>query len=116
MARDPKEIPERSRNLVRVRDRHRCARCGSPTPVGAWHHRRSRHVRDGSGVVHSPANGVWLCNGCHATVHANPFEARSEGFIVSKWADPREVPVKHALHGVVLLTMDGKFKKHEEEA
>lgn len=89
-------IPERSRFLVRSRDRSRCARCAVPAPNGEWHHRRSRSVRDSH--THCACNGVWLCSTCHRWAHANPTEAKATGFIL-----PRSVtemwtmPFKHPL-------------------
>lgn len=99
-------IPAASRDKVKERDRGRCARCAIPTP-GEWHHRRSRSVRDD--LTHSPANGVLLCGLCHLWVHAHPFEARGTGFIVSRFSDPVQEPVQHALYGLVCLTDQGTW-------
>lgn len=103
----PNAIPTASRIQVKVRDGGRCARCGVLTEVGQWHHRRSRSVRDL--LTHSAANGVWLCPTDHAWVHANPLLARQSGFIVSRYADPSEVPINHVLFGWVRLTTDGAW-------
>ena len=85
-------IPEWSRASVKMRCQSRCERCGAPAPRGAWHHRRSRSVRDTH--THCPCNGVWLCNNDHAWVHANPLAARQNGFIVSRnETEPATVPV-----------------------
>jgi 5-methylcytosine-specific restriction protein A len=100
-------IPSAARSKVKERDRNRCARCGMPTATGEWHHRRSRSVRDD--LTHSPANGVNLCKTCHGWVHANPFEARGTGFIVSRYSDPSEEPIEHALYGKVVLTDQGSW-------
>jgi 5-methylcytosine-specific restriction protein A len=99
-------IPASSRHKVRIRDQGRCARCGAPCD-GQWHHRRSRSVRDL--LTHSPANGLHLCATCHGWVHAHPFEARASGWIVSRYADPANEPVQHALYGEVYLTKEGGF-------
>lgn len=107
-------IPERSRNLVVARDHSRCVRCGAPALPGEWHHRRSRSVRDE--VTHSPMNGILLDNVCHSWVHAHPFEARSSGWIVSRYADPSTEPVTHALFGLVLLDGNGNYSLVEEAA
>jgi hypothetical protein len=42
-------------------------------------------------------------------VHAHPFEARASGWIVSRYADPANEPVQHALYGEVYLTKEGGF-------
>lgn len=105
------EIPSLSRNQVIARDRSRCVRCTAPAPVGHWHHRRSRSIKDE--FTHSPANGVWLCHLCHTWVHAHPFEARATGLIVSRYADPETEPLEHALYGRVLLNDDGTVKEIE---
>jgi hypothetical protein len=87
-----------------MRDQSRCVRCGMMTP-GHWHHRRSRSIRDD--ITHSPCNGINLCGTCHDWVHAHPFEARAQGWIVSRYKDPRQEPINHFLFGWVLLTEDG---------
>lgn len=85
------EIPPFSRTLVIEREKGRCARCGVAVARGHWHHRRSRSVHGEH--RHCPCNGVWLCPTCHTWVHANPLMARQTGFIVSRHAEPYEVPV-----------------------
>lgn len=101
-------IPSRSRQLVKARDRWRCARCRKfLNEGGECHHRRSKSVRDA--VTHSPCNLIYLCGADHRWVHANPLLAKAEGFIVSRHSDPRKEPLQHALWGLVLLTEQGKF-------
>lgn len=85
-------IPDWSRQAVRSRARDRCEMCGSPAPMGHWHHRRSRSVRDIH--THCPCNGAWLCGTCHRIVHENPMTARLNGFIVSRSAMPNDVPLR----------------------
>lgn len=86
-------IPDRSRDLVRLRARHRCERCGTPAPSGAWHHRRRRAVVDVH--THCPCNGLWLCWTCHRQVHDGPVAAREHGWIVSPWnPQPATTPVR----------------------
>ncbi len=77
-------------------------------PGTDWHHRRSKSVRDT--LTHSPCNGVWMCRTCHGWVHHNPTEAQVNGWIVSRYDDPREVPVTHALWGRVTLTEQGEWR------
>lgn len=85
------DIPALARALVKVRARNRCERCGMPG--SHWHHRRSRNVKDQH--THCPCNGVLLCGTCHQWAHANPFQARKEGWIISRYTDrPETVPVQ----------------------
>lgn len=94
-------IPERSRALVKSRDRFRCARCFMPAPAGHWHHRRSRSVPGEH--QHCPCNGVWLCATCHSWAHQNPNAAQRFGFIVSRSVDePASVPVLTPTGWIVL--------------
>ena len=87
------QIPNVSRALVRIRERHRCARC-------AMHE-------------HCACNGIWLCSTCHRWVHAHPFEARGKGFIVSRFTnEPGTVPVDTPW-GLRRHTCDGAY--HLEE-
>ena len=107
-------IPELSRNLVVARDKSRCVRCAGPCLPGEWHHRRTRNVRDDD--THLPSNGILLCPGCHRWVHAHPFEARAEGWIVSRYSTPSLEPLTHALWGRVTLDHDGGYHQIEETA
>lgn len=100
-------IPLTSRVSVRVRADDRCERCGAGAKNGHWHHRRSRSVRDE--LTHSEFNGVLLCSTCHNWVHANPFLARGQGWIVSRYADPRTIPIEHYSLGLVMLMADSKY-------
>ncbi|ONI62655.1 hypothetical protein CSIV_14365 [Microbacterium sp. CSI-V] len=67
------------------------------------------------------ANGVVLCGdgvtGCHGEVTRNEVPARL-GFRVPRIGirRPLEVPLKHFLHGWVLLDNDGGFAPVEEPA
>jgi hypothetical protein len=78
------EIPQESREIVRLRDADTCVRCltflgGN----GHWQHR------------HCPCVGVLLCGVCHSEVHADPLTARENGWIVSRYErEPATVPFK----------------------
>lgn len=100
-------IPMSSRLAVRARARDRCERCGVGTQSGEWHHRRSRSVRDD--LTHNERNGVYLCTTCHAWCHAHPLLARNDGFIVSRHADPTQVPIKHWSLGEVYLLSNATY-------
>lgn len=110
---------------VWVRDKGCCVRCSTEL-VGArglsWsvHHRRPR----GSGGtklkwVNLPANLILLCGsgttGCHGWVESHRAFARASGWLVplNGVRLPSEVPVHHALHGVVVLNDFGGFDSQE---
>lgn len=108
------QIPTKARQVVRERDKGKCVRCRGPAT--AWHHRRSRSVRDLH--QHCPCNGISLCRACHDWVHANPFHARSKGWIVSRHADPSEMQLEHVQLGWIKLTCEGLWSmthSYEEE-
>lgn len=88
-----------TRSLVTNRDKHRCARCGKEMRIGmqgfSIHHRRLRsHPFKG---LHEPSNLITLCGtgttGCHGWVHSHVKEAKEQGYIVSGYSDPRQIPV-----------------------
>ena len=94
--------------LIDRREQQRCARCGVVIWAGgSRHHRKFKSRRGGDEV----SNGVLLCGsgttGCHGWAHHNPIAAREAGFAVGQSEDPRLVPVKHAVHGLVWLRDDG---------
>lgn len=79
----------------------------------AYHHRRSRSVRDEH--THCTCNGVTLCTTCHEWVHAHPFEAKTVGLIVSRHKEPSRVPMDTSTYGPVLLNCDGSVHLTIEE-
>lgn len=94
------------------RDDRKCFRCGVALS-GGWsgascHHRR---LRSGGGTT-TLDNLIMLCgsgtSGCHGWVHKHVQEARSNGWIVSRYGTgPAEVPVRHWQWGLVYLLEDG---------
>jgi len=105
-------IPTRSRDVVKARERFRCARCGGSAPTGEWHHRRTRAVKDE--WTHHWTNGVWLCKTCHDAVHAHPTRARVEGYIVGSFQPrPGALPVKLWTGEWVHLNEEGGYSPHQ---
>lgn len=113
--------PDRAiRELVLERDIWCCTVCGRHLgESGAnLHHRRNR----GSGgscdpAINTPSNLLTVCGsgttGCHGWIGDQPAEARDLGYVISlnSTQRPAEVPVHHALYGVVFLT-DGDSWTH----
>ena len=108
--------PLHVRRIVLERDEYRCALCGIGLAGRPYsiHHRRNRGAGGSSDpAINSPANLLSVCGTgttlCHGWIGANPRAAASAGYVVSlnSIADPATVRVKHAVHGVVLLTHDG---------
>ncbi|MFJ1539349.1 hypothetical protein ACIODS_12470 [Micromonospora chalcea] len=106
--------------LVIERDRGCCVRCGRHVAGGvrgrdfSIQHRRAR----GAGGTrradtNMPQSLIVLCGsattGCHDHVERNRVEARGFGWAVRQSDDPAVVPVRHAVHGLVLLAADGSF-------
>ena len=107
--------PDREvRELVFQRDRWRCVICGRD--VGAMpasiHHRKPRGMggtKDPS--VNKPSNLIVLCGtgttGCHGRVEGGRARAKKEGWLISQWANPVEVPIRYADGNVYYLTDTG---------
>lgn len=110
-----------ARELVLERDQYRCASCGKGIFGGLWsiQHRRAR----GSGGTSDPArdlpaNLLLLCGsatspyGCHHWCEQREQEATDLGYVVSLNSvdDPRDIPVHHALHGLIYLADDGGWR------
>ncbi len=105
--------------MVIERDQGRCAKCGDQVRgERGWqwsvHHRRARAAggtKDKSANL--PGNLVLLCGsgttGCHGTLESYRIAAQEAGFIVRHGiTKPTNVPILHSVHGLVLLTDDGR--------
>jgi hypothetical protein len=112
--------PDRTtRELVLERDDYRCAVCGDSIVGGVrsiHHHRRNRGSGGSSDpAINAPSNLLTVCgdgtSGCHGWIGANPDEAMDAGFAVSLNSSdaPAQVPVDHAVYGLVYLRDDGEF-------
>ena len=96
-----------TREEIRARDGHRCAKCGSNRDLHVHHRiRRSQGGRDDSQTL------VTLCAQCHSWVHQHPMAARREGLLLSRGTDPATVPIDHHMFpaGPVLLGPDLTFQ------
>lgn len=133
----PAEFKPATVELIWERDEGRCALCGAVLVRQArgalfgWslHHREDRgqggvkRARPGReqprAYLALAANGVLLCGDgvawCHGRVTRNEVPARL-GFTVARIGirRPIEVPIRHFLHGWVLLDNDGGFAPVEE--
>lgn len=105
------------------RDGNCCALCGLPLSGERgfdWsvHHRCPRGAGGTSvGWVGSAANGLLLHGhgtaGCHGVVEANRARAGHDGFLLSRLgrATALVIPVRHAVHGWVVLDAEGGFER-----
>lgn len=106
-------------HLVFTRAEGCCERCEKPITGQrgldfSFHHRRPRGS-GGSTVewVNLPANIILLCGsgvtGCHGWTESHREASRDLGFLVllNGHLIASEVPIQHALYGLVRLTDDG---------
>ena len=104
-------LPEVARQVVKARAAMRCEVCSADTTwTGSHvHHRQPRQMggtRDPE--IHSPANLLLLCPGCHSMVESQRALAYTQGWLVKRPTDPASVPVE--LHdGRRFLTNDGAY-------
>lgn len=83
------------RLTIYTRQEGRCAYCGMKTERGQYHHRLPRRMGGGSDVRLSlPANGVYICGGCHNRIESDRTWAYQRGWILRSEEHPEEVPVK----------------------
>lgn len=107
-------VPKRLLKALDARDGHRCAwhwggACDTATLVP--HHRQNRGMGGSpSGMVLSQL--VWLCAGLNGALESDAHlarVARHRGIKVPRngFFRAADVPVRHAVHGWVLLSDDG---------
>lgn len=94
-------IPTAVRLAVDERDRRHCMRCSA---TGREIHHRMRRREAG----HAMSVCILLCRTCHRFVHANPTQAKADGFIVPPWGDTLTMPVK-SYRGWITLADDGSY-------
>lgn len=104
-----------TRRTILDRDGAACIVCGAVYGL-QLHHRRPRGMGGNrTAVTRSAANGITLCLTCHSTAESFRDVALKAGVLVPQHRDPREVPVKHRLHGWVTLTDQGTCDLYRED-
>lgn len=97
------------RSIARARSRERCELCGTPILVAQFHHRRPRGMGGSRRVETGDAsNCLVLHPACHAQVESDRKRALDNGWLVSQWKEPSDVPVKR-WDGLFLLSADGSL-------
>lgn len=105
------------RQLVVARAQGLCERCGE-TFLGGYsiHHRQPRGMGGSAlAAANDPTNLVLLCGsgttGCHGWIETHRADAYATGWLVRRPGRPAAVPITHHTHGVVLLELDGTYRK-----
>lgn len=110
--------------LVLERDQGRCAYCGDPIHGTrgidySIHHRTPRAMGGTKEKwINLPGNLIALhgtgTQGCHSVLESERIAAQEAGFIVRHGiTKPVNVPILHKLHGLCLLTDDGRVIPQE---
>ena len=117
-------------DLIFARALSCCERCGKALDrdygrgiLWSIHHREARGMGGAKYAAHLAlaANGLLLCGhgtlGCHGHIERFRAEAGDLGFLVSRHGVRRadEVPLKHGLHGWVVLNNDGGWRPVTDE-
>jgi hypothetical protein len=86
----------------------RCEHCGLVVPLNGYeaHHRQRRREGD-----HSAANLLVLCSASHKWITEHPAVARENGWIVSAWSVPSDVPFLHWSGDLLRLTALGTYEE-----
>lgn len=95
-----------ARTIVRARSGGVCEKCGRNEAIH-WHHRLNRS----QGGTWHPSNGLHLCLTCHLEMDGSDEELFANGWRIHS-SDKRpytKIPVKHWLHGLMLLDDRGDF-------
>lgn len=111
------DVPKKTVEAVKQRDKERCARCGR---VGANVHHRRMRSQSPKAVVHNIENLVLFCGsgtqGCHGYVHGHPSESYEKGWLVRSFNDPVVIPLWEERRGRwVELAADGTKREVQNE-
>ncbi len=89
------KFTEKTRELIRTRAADRCELCGISVQDAQIHHRQARGMGGSKDVAsRSAANGLYLHDRCHERIERNRTEAYENGWLVHKWEDSEERPVR----------------------
>lgn len=91
-----------------LRDGHRCAwhQPGQCDPETLVPQHRANRGHGGRKSLHRLSNLIWLCSRVNGEIESDAVTAvlaRRTGVKISSFAEPSEVPILHAVHGLVLL-------------
>jgi hypothetical protein len=103
-----KATPKATLRAIEKRDGHASAWTGNDVPELVPQHRQDG--MGGSPFKHRLSNVVWLESMINGLITADPAwqaEAKRRGISVSRFADPAQVPIQHAVHGMCLLDDEG---------
>lgn len=112
----PAHVPPKVLAALTERDGHRSAWTGEDNDTLVPQHRQGG--MGGRAGKHDLANLVWLESILNGLITSDPklqAEAIARGIAISNSADPRLVPVTHAVHGEVWLTTDGRAVPTDQE-
>lgn len=105
----PAHVPKKLLAALTARDGHRSAWTGDDNDTLVPQHRQGG--MGGRRGKHDLANLVWLESELNGAIKDDAdlqAEAMLRGIAVSIHADPSLVPVRHAVHGIVFLSSDGR--------
>lgn len=103
------KFSETTKLLVLERAKGKCELCGLPASNFQLHHRRPRGM-GGSKKKETgdAANALLVHSKCHAWIESNRKQAMEFGYLVSQYANPKDVPLLRSQEWV-LLSEDGSF-------
>ena len=99
------KIPDKVRRLIFERDGGKCPHCGETEAIGLQH--RISKGMGGSRLLDVPSNLLTFCNIGNAAMESDPDfaqQARGHGWKLSRWDDPKQVPIydTHSGHSYLL--------------
>lgn len=100
--------PKATLRMLDERDGHRCAWTGAESDTLVPQHRAGG--MGGSPSKHRASNVVWLDSVINGLIESDiemQREAYRRGIKISKFEDPTQSPIEHAVHGRVVLDDEG---------